>query len=238
MAFLDKLGDLARNIGDKTSETIETTKINNRIGSEKTAIAECMRRLGEIYYRRHQEGDSGDPAAAEILATIDAHNKAIADAQAEIERIKAKAAAQAAPPAPPANATAGAVCPSCGKANPAATKFCQECGAKIEAPPPAASANIEAPAPAPAPSADIKAPAAVPAPSADGAVCPSCGKANPAATKFCQECGAKIEAPPPPAASTEAPPPPAPPAERACPACGATVPAANIFCGGCGHRMD
>jgi hypothetical protein len=170
MAFLDKLGDLARNIGDKTSEAIETAKINSRIGAEKTAIAECMRRIGEIYYRKHQEGDSCDPAATELLVAIDGHNRAIADAQAEIERIKTKSAPGAAPPAQPAGADC-AVCQSCGRANPAGMKFCQECGAKIEAPPPP------------------------PAPSVDGIVCPSCGRTNPAGMKFCQGCGAKIEAP-------------------------------------------
>jgi predicted nucleic acid-binding Zn ribbon protein len=163
MAFLDKLGDLARNIGDKTSETIETTKINNRIGSERTAIAECMRRIGEIYYRKHQEGDSGDPAAAELLATIDGHNRAIADAQTEIERIKAKAAAPT-PAAAPAPSAAGAACPSCGAANPAGTKFCQECGAKTDAPTPAET------------------------------TCPICGAPVPAANKFCGGCGHRLGA--------------------------------------------
>jgi uncharacterized small protein (DUF1192 family)/RNA polymerase subunit RPABC4/transcription elongation factor Spt4 len=213
VAFLDKLGDLARNIGDKTSDAIETNKLNGKIGAEKTAITECMRRIGEICYQKYQTGDAGDPAALEFLTAIDGHNKAIADLRAEIERIKAKSAAQIAPPnpAPSANGAGGIVCPSCGHANPTGTKFCQECGAKIETP-------------------AVPPPAAIPAPSADGAngaggiVCSSCGHANPASTKFCQECGAKIETPAI--------------AERVCHNCGRPVPAANAFCGECGHKFE
>ena len=40
MAFLDKLGDIARNIGDKTTDAIETTKLNSKINGERAAIAE------------------------------------------------------------------------------------------------------------------------------------------------------------------------------------------------------
>jgi len=53
MAFLDKIGNVAKNIGDKASETIETTKMNSKINSEKTAIAECLRQIGEIYYQKY-----------------------------------------------------------------------------------------------------------------------------------------------------------------------------------------
>jgi hypothetical protein len=31
MAFLDKLGEMAHNIGDKTTDAIETTKLNSKI---------------------------------------------------------------------------------------------------------------------------------------------------------------------------------------------------------------
>lgn len=39
MAFLDKLGSLAKNLGDKTNEAIAMSKLNGKITSEK-ALAE------------------------------------------------------------------------------------------------------------------------------------------------------------------------------------------------------
>jgi uncharacterized small protein (DUF1192 family)/ribosomal protein L40E len=138
MAFFDKLGDLARNIGDKTSEAIETTKLNSKINGEKAAISDCMRQIGEIYYKKHTSGDLGDPATAELMSAVDGHNQTIADLQTEIERIKAEAAAlnQQAVPADISVSPVqkGLICPSCGAANPAGTKFCGECGHRFELP--------------------------------------------------------------------------------------------------------
>ena len=173
MAIFDKLGGIAKNIGDKTTDAIETTKLNSKINGEKNAIAECMRKIGEHYYTKYQSGEAIDPALAELFTAIDGHNQNITAAQGEIERIKTDAAAPA--PAAPAfaaaapaaaPAAAGIACPSCGKDNAPGTKFCNQCGAKVEAPAPAASATR---------------------------FCPECGKELPASTRFCGECGYKFE---------------------------------------------
>jgi DNA-directed RNA polymerase subunit RPC12/RpoP len=170
MAFLDKLGDMARSLGDKATDAIETTELNNKIGAEKTAMAECMRQVGEYYYGKYLAGESDDPGAAELFAAIDGHNKAIADAQAEIARIQAEnetLVAQAAAPVTTEAAASAAgeiVCPICGKPNSAGTKFCAECGGKFEA-----SAAPESRA------------------------CPGCGAQVPFTSKFCNECGHKFE---------------------------------------------
>jgi predicted nucleic acid-binding Zn ribbon protein len=158
-------------IVDKATDAIEITKLNSKISAEKTAIAECMQQIGEYYYGKHQAGEPDDPGAAELYAAIDGHNKAIADTQAEIERIQAENAAQGGNSGSESvsgdsQSTAGIVCPSCGKANPAETKFCQECGAKLEFPASAAPESRD---------------------------CPGCGAAVPIASKFCGECGYKFE---------------------------------------------
>ena len=163
MTFLNKLGGIAKNIGDKTSEVVETTKLNSKINSEKTAIAECLRQIGEIYYQKYLAGDPGDPAAAEFLASIDNHNRVIADAQAEISRIKADGSGQASGAAAPAGE--GMACTSCGKLNPAGTKFCAECGGKVEAPVQTTEENA----------------------------CPGCGAQVSPGGKFCGNCGHKFE---------------------------------------------
>jgi len=166
MAFLDKLGDIARNIGDKTSDVIETQKLNSKISSEKSAISESFRQIGDYYYKKYQAGELSDDGVAELFAAIDAHNQNIADAQAEIERIKAENAAQSAAAAPTQFASpsvATVTCPSCGKPNPVGTKFCADCGTKIEV--------------------------AVPT----ERTCPGCGIQVSATARFCGECGYKFE---------------------------------------------
>jgi len=125
MAFLDKLNDIAKNIGDLAGETIGTAKLNAKINSEEKAIEGVYKQIGEYYYQKYQSGEILSEDAAALCAEIDAHNAVISEAKAELESIKA------------AEETAVAesgVCPSCGKANAAGTKFCQECGTKLEAP--------------------------------------------------------------------------------------------------------
>ena len=57
--------------------------------------------------------------------------------------------------------------------------------------------------------------------------CPNCGAANDPGTKFCRECGAKLEAPPP-----------AEPQKRFCPSCGKEVAPGIKFCPECGQKME
>ena len=167
MALLNKLGDFAKNIGDKASDAIDTKKLNNKINAEKAAVAECMRKIGEVYYKRHQDGAADDPEVAELYAAADGHNKTIEDTQAEIAHIQEQAqeAAQAAPAqaTAPAPSDDGLICSACNAKNPAGTKFCAECGAKLESPAPADRS------------------------------CPQCGAKVSAAGKFCVECGYKFE---------------------------------------------
>ena len=151
MALFDKLGGIAKNLGDKASDTMATTKLNGKIKAEKAAIAELQQKIGAYYYERHAAGQEGDPAAAEWLAAIDGHNAAIADLQAEIARIQAENAAQAAPAAPQAYpqaapipqpipvpvqadappAAAPAFCTACGAQMAPGMKFCGSCGAQF-----------------------------------------------------------------------------------------------------------
>jgi hypothetical protein len=157
MAIFDKLNDFAKSFGD-------TSKQNSKINSEQNAIDEDMKRIGEFYYKKYTETGKADKDIAELCAAIDGHNKAIADAKAEIDRINAEKAAAASAP------VGGAACPACGAENAAGRKFCNECGAKLEA-----------------------APAATAPAATGGVVCPACGVENAAGKKFCAECGGKLE---------------------------------------------
>ena len=133
MAFLDKVSNMAKNIGDKTNVAIETQKLNSKINSEKNAIDGVFKKIGEYYFQQYKSGISLPEEAVALCAEIDGHNMAIDEAKAEIERIKAANTDAAAPAAASGTAAESLVCPSCGKANVPGTKFCQECGAKLEA---------------------------------------------------------------------------------------------------------
>lgn len=127
MAFFDRLNDLAKNIGDKTNDVIETTKLNTKINSEKSAISELMRQIGELYYEKYTTGEQALPEIAELCASIDAHNQAISAAQSEIEKLKSESIPSVIP-----NVTSSINCPTCNTVNAPGTKFCQQCGAKLE----------------------------------------------------------------------------------------------------------
>lgn len=163
MALFDRLNDLAKNITEKTSEVIETGRISSRVSTEKNLAGEELKKIGGYYYQLYASGGEVAAEVTEFCAAAKAHYDAAAEAQAEIDRIRAEneAARAAAQAEPAADTPAGAVCPGCGRENAAGTKFCAHCGTKME---------TEAPA---------------------GNFCPQCGAAVSGA-RFCGSCGASL----------------------------------------------
>ncbi|MBR6615654.1 MAG: zinc ribbon domain-containing protein [Lachnospiraceae bacterium] len=186
MAFFDKLSTFAQNLTDKANDTIETGKLNSKVNSEKNLAGEELKKIGTYYYEKFANGEEMDPAITEFLNAAKAHYDAAAEAQAEIDKIReeneaAKAAAEAeraasqaaaqaaaATPVPAAEPTPaapeGIICPSCGAVNSGNTKFCGECGTKLEIP--------QAPVPK---------------------ICSGCGAEIAPGLKFCGECGTRVE---------------------------------------------
>lgn len=176
MAFFDKLNDFAKNISDKTTDAIETGKLSSKINSEKNLAGEELKKIGEHYYNLWLEGGEIAPEVLEFCSAAKGHYDAAQEAQAEIDRIRAeneaaKAAAAAAASAaaaqvPPAAPT-GILCPNCGTENAEGTKFCCNCGTKLEIP-------------------------ASPAPPAVK-FCTGCGAELAPGVKFCGSCGTRTE---------------------------------------------
>ena len=166
MAFFDKLSDFAKNIGDKTTDAIETGKLQSKINSEKSLAGEELKKIGQFYYNAWLNGGEIAPEILEVCTAAKAHYDAADEAQAEIDRIRAEneaAKAAAAAPEVPA-APAGIVCTTCGAENAPGTKFCCNCGNKLEIPAP-------------------------PEPK----ICPNCGATVADGMRFCGECGQKME---------------------------------------------
>ena len=132
MAFFDKLNQVAKNIGDKTNDAIETTKLSSKISAEKSAAAEDMKKIGEHYYNLFAAGGEVAPEVLEFCQSAKAHYDAAAAAQAEIERIKAENEAEKSPA--PIAAPAGNACPSCGASNAPKHKVLSELRRKAGSP--------------------------------------------------------------------------------------------------------
>lgn len=90
---------------------------------EETVYAELGRKLYE------ENGREQYPAAAVQLDALDARRTAVQEQIAQIKEEKAarERAAQAA-----AEAESACTCPNCGAVNPENTRFCPECGFKLE----------------------------------------------------------------------------------------------------------
>ena len=169
MAFFDKLNDLARNLGDKTTDAIETGKLQSKINAERNLAGEDLKKIGEFYYNLWLSTGEIAPEVMGACESAKAHYDVAEEAQAEIGRIRAeneaaKAAAAAQAQAAPAG---GLVCNVCGTENNPGTKFCCNCGGKLE----------------------------LPKPVSEELTCRACGAANNAGTKFCCNCGNKLEIP-------------------------------------------
>lgn len=166
MAFLDKLGSLAKNAADKTNEMMETSKLNSKINESKSKIAARKSEIGEYYWKKYESGETLHEEVMELCAAIKAEDEAIEGYNQEIMKIKAAPPqTQEGVPVVDLDATP---CASCGAPVPAGKKFCPECGTP---------ATLPQPAPAP-----------------DSVACPSCGKPIPEGKSFCPECGAPAAA--------------------------------------------
>lgn len=169
MALFDKINTIAKNVGEKTGDAIEITKLNAKISGEKSAISELYKQLGEKIYEKYTAGAYQDADLAELFTSVDGRMANIAEAESKISAIRAEneAKAQAAEDqAAKKAAPAGAVCPNCGAPAADGVKFCNQCGAKLEVPAPVVEAKK---------------------------FCTNCGAEAVPGVKFCSQCGTKIE---------------------------------------------
>lgn len=163
MAIFDKISNFAKNAADNTKDMIEVSKLNGKIGQEKSKIEQHKKELGEYVWKQHEAGARFDEEAETILNEIEQCNSAIAELEEEIAKIKEPKPepAPAAAPAEPEPEPEKEVCPNCGTEYTPPQKFCPECGHDLTLP-------VER-------------------------FCPECGTKIPEGRKFCGECGRKLD---------------------------------------------
>ena len=84
----EKTSEIAKDLGEKTSDAIETGKLQAKINSEKNAMKDDIRLIGEFYYNYYVNGGSVIPEALEACEKAKAHATRIEELKAEIEKIK------------------------------------------------------------------------------------------------------------------------------------------------------
>lgn len=113
MAFIDNLKKFGKDVAQKSSDMVETTKLNMSISQEKEKITRLYTEIGSLVYQEFKAGN--DVGFGEKCAQIVEMEGKIEELQNKILEIK--------------NA---AKCPGCGAEVSAETVFCAQCGAKVK----------------------------------------------------------------------------------------------------------
>jgi len=153
MAFLDKLNKMANAATEKASGAIEIGKLNLKINTEEKKIEESTAKIGECLLKSLDAGQDYDEGIMQLYEEIKTARAAIASIKAELATISGTL-----------------ICPSCSAKNPLESKFCRECGTKLES---------EHPTEDPIEIVEI--------------LCPNCGATVGSEEKFCTQCGAKLD---------------------------------------------
>ncbi|MBP7402484.1 MAG: zinc ribbon domain-containing protein [Clostridia bacterium] len=117
MAFFDKVKQGFDAASKKTSEVIETTKLNSAIRGEKEAIEEVFRQIGKVSFEKYVATGAGGEEYLGFFQTIQGHQAKIADLELKLDELK--------------NVKD---CPNCHAENPREVLFCSKCGYRFEAP--------------------------------------------------------------------------------------------------------
>lgn len=107
MGFFDQLGDVAKNIGksagdfakqvgDKTNDALEISKLNTKISAENAEIEKEKKKLSDALFERFTRGEEVPEEVKEFCDNIKSHLLNIDGFKEEIEKVKAAAAERAA----------------------------------------------------------------------------------------------------------------------------------------------
>ncbi len=90
MAFLDKLQDAMKTVGDTASETVESAKLRSKINSEKKDIEENFMKIGQIYYGQVKAGaqETTDEGIRSLIYLIDEHNRTVDALEKQLGALK------------------------------------------------------------------------------------------------------------------------------------------------------
>ena len=154
MAFFNKLGELAKNVSDKTDNMLEISKLNGEIRNSQDDIEELKLKLGNYIWLKFKNGIIMDEQTTSICRSIQAAQDNINAKQAAINALKQTKPAQKEHSlnvsevkaqmrahskeilnefAAAAETAAAPVstCPLCGTDAQGGSRFCGNCGTKL-----------------------------------------------------------------------------------------------------------
>lgn len=88
MAFKDKFNSVVKTVGDKTSETIEVTKLKTKISKEKSSIRDNYEKIGEYFYKQYRDNGYTNDELTDMFRQIDESRSKIKDYDKEIKHVK------------------------------------------------------------------------------------------------------------------------------------------------------
>ena len=136
MVFFEKLNKVAKNIESKTGDAIEIAKYTAQIASEENAHKEELKKIGKYYYDLFVAGNVVDDAILPVMESAKAHMDKADEARALIEKVKAgeETVEEVVTPVveQPVEEPTHKYCPNCGASLELQTKFCSQCGHKME----------------------------------------------------------------------------------------------------------
>jgi hypothetical protein len=156
--FFDKVKSGAGKVAFEADKVADAKKVEMDIGGLKRSIDGIYTKLGEMSYRRYVATSQETPEFAEVCQQILGIDQKIATKQEELKQINARVYQSATPqqtytapptsytpqpsysaspqqynaPPPPPPQQGGKLCPSCGSPVSDTTKFCSNCGAKVD----------------------------------------------------------------------------------------------------------
>ena len=128
MDIMEKLGGVARKVGDRTAELAKQAKLNGKLYKESSAVRELQQQIGEICFGKFRAGDELDPEVEQLCISVAKHKQTMAEIQRSLCRMQSAASAQA----DAAQGAPMAFCPSCGAKLERNAKFCASCSRTLD----------------------------------------------------------------------------------------------------------
>ena len=153
MDIFSKINQFANTAGGKASGAFELGKITLKIAAEEKKIGETTEKIGECILLSLDEGQTYSEAVTSLYEDITASRAAILAFKAQMAQINGNV-----------------LCTCCQTENSEESKFCKECGCKIEEQPPIVAEVVE-----------MK------------NACPACGAEIEEDSHFCTKCGKRVE---------------------------------------------
>ena len=122
---VQKTKSVADNAVQKTKNAADSARIHGQISDEEKNIRRLYLSLGEQYYKAHKADNECEFSF--IVSEINEAEKRISDYSEQLRGLK-----ESRSEGNFGTETPLIRCPNCGKQMPADTKFCGECGSKIE----------------------------------------------------------------------------------------------------------